>query len=102
MFGYAHILSEFDSKGSLGVDNWLWFGRRREGNSKKRGVPMRSTVSVLVATLTIILIMATATGADTVNTKISNQIAEWTLPDCYGKSVSLRDFKDSKLVVVAF
>src|SRR5262245_46346091 len=63
---------------------------------------MRSTVSILVAALTTLVVVTTATAADTANTKVGKQIADFTIPDCYGKSVSLSDFKDSKLVVVAF
>ena len=60
---------------------------------------MRKALSILAVVLTLI---AAAHTADAAKTKIGKPIPDFTIPDYHGKPVSLSDFEDSKLVVVAF
>ena len=60
---------------------------------------MRKTLSILAVVLTMV---AAASTADAAKTGIGKQIPDFTIPDYLGKPVSLSDFKDNKLVVVAF
>src|SRR4029078_10603683 len=61
---------------------------------------MRNALYILAAILTVIVVEAST--ADAANVRVGKQSAAFTIPDCYGKQVILSDFKDSKILVVAF